>query len=158
MSAAARALVETLLWWVVTTAVWLATLTAISPPEALLAAACTLPCAVLARAARRDNGGQWRFRAGWIGWAGRVLAELPEQAAQVWRYALIRDRRRRSTISPVPLPAEAEPVAAARRAAALLALATTPGTVVWDANPRTQRVMVHRIGPHPAGLEAGVRR
>ncbi|MEZ0362205.1 hypothetical protein ACAG26_00670 [Mycobacterium sp. pUA109] len=154
----AGALVETLLWWLVTTAVWLATLTTVTPPEVLLAAVCTAPCAVLARAARRDNGGQWRFRAGWLRWAARVLAELPGQAAQVWRYALVPAQRRRSTIGPVPLPGGPEPVAAARRAAAVLALATTPATVVLDANPRTRRLAVHRIGPHPAGLEAGVRR
>lgn len=46
-----QALAEILLWWVLTTAVWLATLTSFTAAEISVAVACTLPCAVAAQSA-----------------------------------------------------------------------------------------------------------
>lgn len=152
-----RACGETLLWWVVTAGVWLATVSAPTPAELVVLAACTLPCAVAARFARRANGGHWGFRGAWAGWLAAVLAELPKQTVEVWGYTLLRDRRRRSTVGRVQLPAEPQPVADARRAGALLALATTPGTVVLDASS-TAPLLLHRTGPQPGRLEGRVRR
>jgi multisubunit Na+/H+ antiporter MnhE subunit len=40
------ALTEILLWWVLTTAVWLVTVTPLTAAELAVAAGCTLPCAV----------------------------------------------------------------------------------------------------------------
>jgi multisubunit Na+/H+ antiporter MnhE subunit len=154
-SRATGAVGETLLWWLFAAGVWVVTLTERTAQELLAAAVCTLPCAVAARAARRANDGDWRFRIGWLRWLPRVAAELVTQTAQVWAYVLLPSRRSRSAITRVALPAEPAPVAAARRAAATLALATTPGTVVLDS--AAQSVLVHRVGPRPGALETAVR-
>lgn len=157
MSAAgSRAVGETLLWWLVAAALWVVTLTQRTAAELAAAALCTFPCAVAARAARRANSGSWRFRPGWLCWAPTVTGELLTQTAQVWAYVLVPARRARSAIAPVTLPDEPAPVAAGRRAAATLALATTPGTVVLDTAAQT--VLVHRVGQRPGTLETAVGR
>lgn len=147
---------ETLSWWLATGAVWVVTLTTRTAQELVAAAVCTLPCAAAAHAARRANRGSWRFRLGWLRWAPAVAGELPAQTAQVWAYILIPSRRPQSAVGSVVLPEEPASVAAARRTAASLALATTPGTVVLDAAARTVRV--HRAGQRPGALEQAVRR
>jgi hypothetical protein len=157
------ALGEIVVWWLLTGAVWLATVSSITSAELAVAAACTLPCAVAARAARRANRGRWRFRVGWLRWAPMVLREVPLQACQAWAYALralpaIRVRRRRGVISAVALPTEPAATAAARRAAAVLAFATTPGTVVLDSDPDDATVLMHRVRPRPGRLATVVRR
>jgi multisubunit Na+/H+ antiporter MnhE subunit len=152
----AGALGETLLWWLVATALWVVTLTERTGQELVAAALCTLPCAAAARTARRANSGSWRFRPGWLRWLPVVAGALVKQTVQVWAYVLVPTRRARSAIGPVVLPDEPAPVAAGRRAAATLALATTPGTVVLDSAAHT--VLVHRIGPRPGALETAVGR
>ncbi|MBO0866015.1 MAG: Na+/H+ antiporter subunit E [Mycobacterium sp.] len=151
----AAALAEILLWWLLTTAIWLATVTSFTAAEMLAAVVCTLPAAVAARAARQANGGQWRLRIGWLRVIPIVLRDVPVQAAQVWRYALT--ARRRGVISTVTLPADPEPVAAARRAMAVLAFATTPGSVVVDSVPGGEMVL-HRVRPDPGRLTTAVQR
>lgn len=150
------ALAETLLWWLATGAVWVVTLTGRSTPEMLAGALCTLPCAAVARAARRANGGEWRFRLVWLRWAAVVAGELLTQPAKVWAYLLIPSRRAQSAVDSVTLPREPAAVAAARGTAATMALATTPGTVVLDAAGHAVRV--HRVGQRPGRLEKAVRR
>lgn len=147
------ALTEILLWWAITAVVWLATLTSFTAAELAVAVGATLPCALAARSARRANRGHWRFRVGWLPWAATVLRDVPVQTVQAWAYALM--RRRRGVISAVPLPAEPEPVADARRAVAVLAFATTPGTVVLDCD---SQVLLHRIRPGTGRLATAVRR
>ncbi|SRX95887.1 hypothetical protein MSP7336_04160 [Mycobacterium shimoidei] len=153
---ALKALTEILLWWVLTTVAWLVTLTSFTAAEIALAAMCTLPCAVAARAARRANDGHWRFRIGWLRWAATVLRDVPIQTVQVWKYLL--GPRRRGVISVVNLPAEPERLAAGRRALAVLAFATTPGTVVLDCDSDDGVLMLHRVRPGPGRLETVVKR
>lgn len=157
------ALGEILVWWVLTAAVWLATVTSLTSAELAVAVACTLPCAVAARAARRANRGRWRFRIGWLRWVAIVMLEVPVQTAQAWAYALkalpaISVRRRRGVISEVALPPEPEPVAAARRAAVVLAFATTPGTIVLESDPCSGNVLLHRARPGRGRLGQAVQR
>ncbi|BBZ14544.1 hypothetical protein [Mycobacterium branderi] len=147
------ALTEILLWWALTAAVWLATLTSFTAAELAVAVGATLPCAVAARSARRANRGYWRFRVDWFRWAATILRDVPLQAFQTWMYVLM--RRRRGVISAVSLPAEPEPVADARRAVVVLAFATTPGTVVLDCN---SQVLLHRIRPGTGRLARAVQR
>lgn len=157
------ALTEILIWWVLTWAVWLATLTSQTPVELVAAAICTLPCALAARSARRANAGHWRFRLDWLHWAAIVARDVPVQTVQAWVYALgvlrpIGAARRRGVISEVALPPEPEPVAAARRATAVLSFATTPGTVVLDSDPDNGTVLLHRVRPGPGRLGPAVQR
>jgi multisubunit Na+/H+ antiporter MnhE subunit len=148
---------EIVLWWVLTSAVWLATLSSLTPGELAVAAACTLPCAVVARLARRANGGYWRFRIGWLSWLPIVLRDVLVQTVQAWLYTLI-PQRRCAVMAAVAMPAEDERVAAGRRAVATLSFATTPGTVVCDSDSSTGRVLLHRLGQEQGRLESAVQR
>lgn len=151
-----QALAEILLWWVLTTVAWLATLTSFTAAEITVAAVCTLPCGVAARAARRANDGRWRFRIGWLQGAPTVLRDVPIQTIQAWMYALM--PRRRGVISVVDLPAEPERLAAGCRALAVLAFATTPGTVVVNCDSHDHTLTLHRVRPGPGRLATVVRR
>jgi multisubunit Na+/H+ antiporter MnhE subunit len=150
-----RAVGETLLWWVFTDAVWLASVTSVTRSELMVATACTLPCGVLALMARRANRGYWRFRVGWLTWGVIVARDVVVQTVQAWLYALI-PRRRRAVLTVVPLRAEDERVAAGRRAISTLSLATTPGTVVCDSDARLDRLLLHRLGQRQGRLESAV--
>jgi hypothetical protein len=141
------------LWWVLTAGIWLATLSSRTWQELAVMAACTLPCAVLARFARRANAGSWRFRTSWLRWPAIAACEVPYQAVRVWAYAVT---TRAPEIRKVSLPDEPARAAAARRAAAVLALVTTPGTVVLDSDPRKHSVLVHLIRRQPSRLEKAV--
>lgn len=149
------ALGEIVVWWVVADAVWLATLSSFTPSELAVATACTLPCAVVARPARHANGGCWRFRIGWLAWLPIVARDVAVQTVQAWLYALVPGRRR-AVLTAVPLPAEDEQRAAGRRAMSALSLATTPGTVVCDADARLGRLLLHRLGRQQGRLESAV--
>jgi multisubunit Na+/H+ antiporter MnhE subunit len=148
---------EVLFWWLITYAVWLATLSSFTASELAVAAACTLPCALVAPLARRANGGSWRFRLGWLRWVAWVARDVPVQTVEAWRYALI-PRRRRAVLTAVPMPTEDDRAAAGRRAASTLCFATTPGTVVCDSDARLNRVLLHRLGHAQGGLEGAVQR
>ncbi|OBK43827.1 Na+/H+ antiporter subunit E [Mycobacterium sp. 1081908.1] len=143
------------LWWLLTAGIWLATLSSRTWQELTVMAACTLPCAVMARSARRANAGRWRFRIAWLRWLAMAAGEVPRQAFRVWTYAAT---SRAPVIRHLPLPDEPARAAAARRAAAVLALVTTPGTVVLDSDPRTHSVLVHLIRRQPSRLETAVQR
>src|SRR4051794_8959555 len=63
-----RLLPEVVFWEAACTGLWLLTLSSISLSEALVAAACGLPCAVLAVVARRAVGGSWPVQPRWTRW------------------------------------------------------------------------------------------
>lgn len=152
-----RAAGEILMWWVFTDAVWLASLSSVTLSELAVAGVWTLPCAVLARAARHANGGNWRFRIRWVTWAALVARDVALQTVQAWRYVLI-PRRRRAVMTVVPLPEEDERAAIGRRALSALSFATTPGTVVCDCDARLGRLLLHRLGQRQGRLELAVQR
>src|SRR4051812_7595828 len=63
-----RLLPEVVFWEAACTGLWLLTLSSISLSEALVAAACGLPSAVLAVVARRAVGGSWPVQPRWTRW------------------------------------------------------------------------------------------
>ncbi|VBA55770.1 Na+/H+ antiporter subunit E [Mycobacterium attenuatum] len=146
---------ETGLWWMLIAGVWLATLSSRTPAELAVMTVCTLPAAVMARSARRANAGSWQFRIGWLGWLATAARDVVPQAVGVGAH---RFTKRHAVIGAVPLPDETRPVAAARRAAAVLTLATTPGTVVLQCDPDTRSVLMHCTRPRPSRLETAVQR
>jgi hypothetical protein len=152
-----RAVGEVVLWWMFTDAIWLASVTTVTLSELAAATVCTLLCAVLASLARHANRGYWRFRFGWSAWLPMVARDVPVQAVQSWLYALI-PRRRRAVFTVASLPAEDERTAAGRCATSTLSLATTPGTVVYDSDPRLGRLLLHRLGDRQGRLESAVQR
>ena len=85
--------------------------------------------------------------------------EIPPQTVHAWFRAIgIVRSPTAAGMHIIRLPDEPPPVAAARRAACVVALAMTPGTVVLDSDPRPRTVTVHRLGNRPGVLESAVTR
>ncbi|KZS73073.1 hypothetical protein A4G29_21540 [Mycobacterium kansasii] len=118
-------------------------------------AGCTLPVAVMARSARRANAGHRQFRIGWLGWLATAARNVLPQAVGVWAH---RFTAHSATIRALRLPDETRPVAAARRATAVLALATTPETVVLQCDRDKRSALVHCTRARPSRLEMAVQR
>src|SRR3954452_3244747 len=76
-------IVELLGWWVVAVGVWMASLSAWSGQELLVAAGCAVPCAVAAVGARRAIDGAWRAAAAVVGWVLILPAAIVVDAARV---------------------------------------------------------------------------
>ncbi|MFE1862364.1 Na+/H+ antiporter subunit E [Streptomyces anandii] len=152
---------EVVWWWVAAVGVWLLTLSSVTWQELAVAAACGLPAAVAAPAGRRAVGGCWRPRPGWIRWAATLPPSVLADTARVFWTALrhARDERPPGRVREVPLPHEApEPVAAARRALATIALSSTPGTYVVDDDPERHRLVVHSLSESTSPTEKAITR
>ncbi|WP_129310788.1 Na+/H+ antiporter subunit E [Streptomyces sp. L2] len=153
--------VELVWWWGAAVGVWLLTLSSVTVPDLVVAAACGLPAAVAAVAGRRAVGGRWRPRAGWLRWAAALpLSVLGDTARVFWtavRHAGDADAPGR--VREVGLPHdEPEPVAAARRALATVTLCSTPGTFVIDDDPERHRLVVHSLSGKTSLVEKAVGR
>jgi multisubunit Na+/H+ antiporter MnhE subunit len=144
-------------WWAGTFALWWATLPATTAPELLVAAGCTLCCAIPARAVRNANSGLWKPRRAWIRWAPLAVSEVAGDALRLWHSALSR-RRALTKLVTIRLGAEPAAVAAARRAIGLVALGATPATVVVDSDEERNVLVVHRVGERPSRVESSVNR
>jgi hypothetical protein len=134
---------ETAAFWLLLTGLWLLTLSSVAGSELVAAVVLALPAAVAAGTARRAVGASWRWP---LGWPRRlvapavavlavavlvvsVLADTARVLAAVARRPCARGGRGR--LARVELAAEASPErAAARRAAAVLVLSLSPGSVV----------------------------
>jgi hypothetical protein len=145
-----------LVWAVVACAVWLVTLSSITLPELCFAAGASIPCGVLAHAARRSLGASWRFRPGWVRWPFPVFATLLAELGQLFRLAVTDPRPGRMVV--VELPEEDEQLAAGRQAAATLAMCSTPGSLVAHGEPEHHRLVVHQLLSAGPDLESMVRR
>jgi len=153
MAGMARALTEVLVWSAVTAAVWLATLSSVTLSELCFAVAAGIACGILARAGRRSLGAAWRFRWRWLTWPVLVGTAAVVQSFQLWA-TTVRERPS-GTLTEVQLPSEDPLLAAGRRAAAILALTATPGSVVAASDPGRHRLAVHAVvdaGPDIASL------
>lgn len=152
---------ELLCWWAMTVGVWLLTLSSVTLPDLLVAAACGLPCAVAARAGRKAVGGVWRPRPGWIRWWAVLPLSVLADTARVFAVAARRGQESHppGRVTTVHLPRDAqEPVAAARRALATLAVSSTPGTFVIADDPQALRLVVHSLSEKPTLMEKVVSR
>lgn len=134
-------LVETVCWSAVACAVWLATLSSVTVPELGIALAASIPCGLLARASRRALGGSWRFRARWCLWLLPVTASLFAELVALFRLSAMRPHQ--GALRTIDLPDEAAETAAGREALGILALSSTPGSVVADCDREHGRVTVH---------------
>jgi multisubunit Na+/H+ antiporter MnhE subunit len=134
---------EVLPWWLGLTGLWLLTLSTPSVPEVLAAAVAALPCALVARSARRAMSGSWRPRIGWFRW----LTSIPRAAVGDSVRALVTVFRQPDTgrFDDVGLPREPESVHEARLAVAAIVVGCTPGTMVIAAPPGERRLVVHRL-------------
>lgn len=137
---------ELLFWEVIGVGVWMASLSAFSAHELVVACGCAVPAAVAATGARRALRGAWRlpvdaFR--WVAmWPGAIVAD----AGRVLTLPL-RDRgggRLRTVDFAAPGTGSGP---AGRRAAAIVALSATPATVVVATDEEAGTALVHAVGP-----------
>ena len=146
-------------WWAAAIGVWTLTLSSVTGPELVTATACGLPCALAARAGRKAVAGSWRPKPGWAAW---LLAVIAAVFLDTVRLALLTMRGRAVDADPcldrVRLPAEPPHVAAARHAAAILAISATPGTVVVDSDPKEGTLVIHTLVSGWPQVEQVVRR
>ncbi|WP_225830046.1 Na+/H+ antiporter subunit E [Streptomyces sp. NK08204] len=148
-------------WWAAAVGVWLLTLSSVTLPDLMVAAACGLPSAVAARAGRLAVGGCWRPRAGWIRWAvvlpPSVVADTGRVLWTAVRHA--RSERPPGKLREIALPHDTpEAVAAARRALATVGLSATPGTYVLAGDPERHCLVVHSLSDTTSLVEKAVTR
>lgn len=148
---------ETVGWWVLLSALWVATAPSTGGAELAAGVVAGLACALAAPAARHAVGARWRLRARWLRRLPRVAARIPVEAALVLAMPWRPDR---TAVHEVALGPEPDPATAAgRRALAVLGLSVAPGSVVLDVRPgpgSADRIVLHRVPGHRAsGGRAG---
>lgn len=154
--------VEMLAWSVLMVGLWVVTLSAATVPEIVAAAVAGVASALGAIAARLALGGHWRVEARWsrwlVAWCGSIAADTVAVFALVARH--LRDRDVVGDFAEVALKRTPGDPASEdmHRALAALVLSSTPGSVVYNSDPRGHRLFVHTIVDTPPDLEAAVSR
>lgn len=154
--------VEMLVWSALMVGMWVVTLSAATVPEVVAAAAAGVVSALGAVVARVALGGRWRAKARWSRWLVTWWGSLVADTAAVFALAArhLRHRDVAGDFVEVALrrtPGD-EPSEDMHRALAALVLSSTPGSVVYDSDPRGHRLFVHTIVDVPPDLEAAVSR
>lgn len=127
---------EIAVWWLLLFGLWLITLSSMSVAEAVTAAVVALLCAVVARAGRRASKVDWRPELAWLTWFAMVPIVLCVDTVRLFAATATRGRNIPQRFEKLELPGDRSDARAdARRAAAVLALSATPGSVVLDAAP-----------------------
>lgn len=122
-------------WWLLCVAVWVAGLTVVTPAEVVVAAVVALPCAVVARLARRQVARSWRFRLAWFAGWWRLPVTVVAGTVRVW---LAATRRERGRIRAVRVGSDE-----ARRAVMVAMRSASPAQVVGDSG---DHLRVHSFG------------
>jgi multisubunit Na+/H+ antiporter MnhE subunit len=140
---------ELLVWWGVTTGVWIVSLSAYSSQDLVAALACGLPCAIMAVLARRTVRLTARPPAEMVRWLGALPWSIAVDTVRVlalpWRP---RSRSSAGQFRRMPLgPPGTSAAAVGRRTAAALLMSATPGAYVVDVDPATGTALVHAVGP-----------
>ena len=145
---------EVVLWWAVSYAVWLMSLSAAPLQELLVGAAAAFPCGLIAYGARRATGDRWVLRARWLRPALRLPVALVTDTVAVLASAF--SRRPVGRFERIPTGAVDDiPPARSRRAVATFWVSLTPGSYVVDADPASGELMVHTVpGSGPSMADA----
>lgn len=131
-----RAGIELAAWWIAGFLIWTATLSSASGPELLVGALAAAVCAVLARLARRAMGRQPglspRMWARWLRWALLVPVAAAADLLRLvrWLVAGLPEPGTQERELRVSVPSGDEPAAITWRQGAVLAISSTPGSVV----------------------------
>lgn len=134
------AVLELVLWWIAGTLSWLVTVSTVTVPETVVAGSTALLGAVLARIARRATGFQAAARGTWLRWAALVPAAAVTDTVRLTGWLA---GPRGESLKEQRMPGTGSPQATGWRAAAMIALSATPGSVVFYSNPDTNRIRVH---------------
>jgi multisubunit Na+/H+ antiporter MnhE subunit len=134
--------VEAVAWWGLCLGVWVITLSAVPGQELAVATPVSLPCGVLAVAARRAAGSRWRFRPRWLLAVVAVPVAIVSDTFQVFLAAMTRREGHFAEVT-VRQGAGDAPLASGRRALATILVTVTPGSIVTDIDTETGVAMVH---------------
>jgi multisubunit Na+/H+ antiporter MnhE subunit len=149
-----RAGLEIAGWWAVLVLVWLATLNAYSVEELSVAGVLAVPCAIVARTARRAGAGHWTVRAGWVRWLWWLPWSVVRDTVAVLALATRPDGDDFRTVALAGATTTAE--LDSHEALATAVLSASPGSVVVDADE--DHLLVHALPIRPTRLETVVRR
>jgi len=149
---------ELALWWALMIGVWDLTLAGAALPDILAAVAAGFVAAVGAVATRRLIGGQWRPRARWLAWLPVIATKAVSDAARAFGLAARHFARRDvdTSCGEVPLRRGTERDVDIHHALASLAITSTPGSVVYDADADGNRLFKHELVTGPPDLEGVV--
>lgn len=139
-------------WWVVAVGVWMASLSAYSGQDLVVAMGCAVPCAAAAVAARRAIEGAWRPPRDAIGWVALWPWEIVVGAAKVLTLPLRRSVTGELRRLDLAAGRETKARAAGRRAFATLALSATPTTFIVTTDDEKGTALAHAISA-PSRLE-----
>jgi hypothetical protein len=142
------AVLEAGCWWGVSVGIWLLTLSSVTGPELVAAAACGLPCGLAARAGRHAMRARWQPRLHWARWLVALPAAVAADTGRVLLLAIrgLAGEQLPGGLRQVQLPrGERAAVAAGHRALAALTISLTPGTVVLDADPEENMLLLHDL-------------
>jgi multisubunit Na+/H+ antiporter MnhE subunit len=154
-----RAWVEVTAWWAVLVLVWLASLNSFAYAEAIVAAVLAVPCALAARQARLAAKQSLRLRARWARWLLRLPWTVVHDTVAMLVLALRPERTDEDDFSDVRLAGRSgERERAGWEAAATTVLSATPGSIVVDAGPHHDRLVVHSVPIPRTSLREAVTR
>jgi len=137
--------VELLGWYVVAVGIWMASLSAWSGQELLVAAGCAVPCALAALGARRAIGGAWELPSDSLRWFLILPGAIVVDAMRVLSWPV--RSRSGGSFRTVDVGAPGDTASASgRRAVASLALSSTPGAYVVAADEKAGTFTVHGLG------------
>ena len=156
-----RAAIEIAGWSVVGLLVWTATLSSITPIELVIGLLAAVTAGVLARSARRAIGeggvpaGMWRA---WLGWAAWVPVAAAADLVRIlgWLLGGRPEASQSDRVVPVLVPAGDDRAAVAWRQGAVLAVSSTPGSVVLRLEADQGRLILDQLVSGPPHLERRV--
>ena len=138
--------VELVAWWAVAVGIWMASLSAYSGHDLLVACACAFPCATAAVVGRRVVRGAWRPPGELLRWLPALLVSMVTDAARVLAWPLRRSAGG-GTLRTVDVAGVGDDAAGAgRRAFVTFLLCSTPGTYVLAADEERGTLTVHTLG------------
>jgi multisubunit Na+/H+ antiporter MnhE subunit len=144
---------ELLAWELVCVAVWMASLSAWSPHELVVAVAASVPAAVAGAGARRAVRGAWRLPSQTLRWAALVPLAVVADAGRVLSLPFRRGETGEwRTLRLGPAAVGDGPAATGHRAMATTALSLSPGSYVVAVDEEAGTALVHAVS-RPSRLE-----
>lgn len=153
-------MLELALWWALMIGVWDLTLSGTTLPDILAAVAAGFLSAVGAIATRRLIGGRWRPRARWTLWLPVIAIKAITDTVRAFALAAghLVHRDVETSCGEIPLRRGPDRDVEVHHALASLAITSTPGSVVYDADTEGNRLFKHELVTGPPDLEGVVGR
>jgi hypothetical protein len=141
-------LVEALWWAGCGLGIWLLTLSAVTPPDLIVATPSAVVCGMIAVVARRAYRAHWRYPSRAAVWAAHLPVVIVTDTARVLALPWLRLLGRRSDEGKfvrVAVAPGADRRSVTRRAAAIVLVSMTPGSYAVHDDPDTGELVVHGV-------------